>query len=125
MPFWSVCVSLNCCRLFKIYTSYIISKCRLVKMINIPCFLVPHFSFLSVQSYKRPKLGAFKEYLFRKTNGRKIRVFKINAFANALNEQNRNNYSIPCKIRPVQEKMEIVLILTFLILIFSTVIILI
>ena len=40
IPFWSV-LSLNCCRLFKIYRSYIISKCRSVKIINIPWFLVP------------------------------------------------------------------------------------
>ena len=83
IPFWSV-LSLNCCRLFKIYRSYIISKCRSVKMINIPWFLVPHFYLLSVQSYKRLKLRAFKEWLFRKTNGRQILVVKINTFANAL-----------------------------------------
>ena len=83
IPFWSV-LSLNCCCLFKIYTSYIISKCRSVKMINIPWFLVPHFYLLSVQSYKRLKLRAFKEWLFRKTNGRQIRVVRINTFANVL-----------------------------------------
>ena len=83
IPFWSV-LSLNCCRLFKIYTSYIISKCRSVKMINIPWFLVPHFYLLSVQSYKRLKLRAFKEWLFRKTNGRQIHVGRLNTFANVL-----------------------------------------
>ena len=83
IPFWSV-LSLNCCRLFKIYTSYIILKCRSVEMINIPWFLVPHFYLLSVQSYKRLKLRAFKEWLFRKTNGRQIRVVRINTFANVL-----------------------------------------
>ena len=56
--------SLNCCRLFKIYTSYIILKCRSVEMINIPWFLVPHFYLLSVQSYKRLKLRAFKDDYF-------------------------------------------------------------
>ena len=63
--FWSV-LSLSCCCLFKIYTSYIISKCKSVKMINIPWFLVPHFYLLSVQSYKRLKLRAFKAWLFCK-----------------------------------------------------------
>ena len=76
IPFWSV-LSLNCCRLFKIYTSYIISKCRSVKMINIPWFWVLHFYLLSVQSYKRLKLRAFKEWLFCKTNGGQIRVVRI------------------------------------------------
>ena len=37
------CLSLNCCRFFKIYTSYIISKFRSVKMINTSWFLVPYF----------------------------------------------------------------------------------
>ena len=83
IPFWSV-LSLNCCRLFKIYTSYIISKYRLVKMINIPWFLVPHFYFLSVQSYKRLTLRVFKEWLFCKTNGRQMRVVTVNIFANVL-----------------------------------------
>ena len=83
MPFWSV-LSLNCWRLFKIYTSYIKSKCRSAKMINIPCFSVPHIQFLSVQSYKRLKLGAFQKWLFRKTNGRNIRVVKINTFSHVL-----------------------------------------
>ena len=32
----------------------------------------------------RLKLGELKEQLFCKTNGRKIRVVKINTFANAL-----------------------------------------
>ena len=76
-------LSLNCCRLFKIYTSYI-SNCRLVKVINIPWFLVPHFYLLLLQSYKRLKLRAFKERLFRKTNGWQIRVVRINTFANVL-----------------------------------------
>ena len=76
IPFWSV-LSLNCCCLFKIYTSYIISKCRSVKMINIPWFWVLHFYLLSVQSYKRLKLRAFKEWLFCKTNGGQIRVVRI------------------------------------------------
>ena len=53
-------------------------------MINIPWFLVPHFYLLSVQSYKRLKLRAFKEWLFRKTNGRQIRVVRINTFVNVL-----------------------------------------
>ena len=57
--FWSV-LPLSCCCLFKIYTSYIISKRKSVKMINIPWFLVPHFYLLTVQSYKRLKLRAFK-----------------------------------------------------------------
>ena len=83
IPFWSV-LSLSCCCLFKIYTSYIISKCKSVKMINIPWFLVPHFYLLSVQSYKRLKLRAFKEWLFRKTNGRQIFVIRLNTFANVL-----------------------------------------
>ena len=83
IPFWSV-LSLNCCRLFKIYTSYIISKCRSVKMINIPWFLVPHFYLLSVQNYKRLKLRTFKEWLFCKTNGRQILVVRLNPFANVL-----------------------------------------
>ena len=79
IPFWNVS-SLNCCRrLFKICTSYIISKCRWIK-INIPWFLVPYFYLLSVQSYKRLKLRAFKEWLFRKTNGRQIRI--VNTFGN-------------------------------------------
>ena len=82
-PFWSM-LSLNCCCLFKIYTSYIISKCRSVKMINIPRLLVQHFHLLSVQSYKRLKLRAFKEWLFRKNNGTQIRVFTINTFASVL-----------------------------------------
>ena len=69
IPIWSV-LSLNCCRLFKIYTSYIISKCTSVKMINIPWLWVLHFYLLSVQSYKRRKLTAFKESLFHKTNRR-------------------------------------------------------
>ena len=83
IPFWSV-LSLSCCCLFKIYTSYIISKCRWVKMINIPWFLVPHFYLLSVQSYKRLKLRAFKKLLCRKTNGRQILVVRINTFVNIL-----------------------------------------
>ena len=82
IPFWSV-LSLNCCRLLKIYTSYIISKCRSIK-INIPWFLVLHFYLLSVQSYKRLKLRAFKEWLFCKTNGRQICVVRINTFARVL-----------------------------------------
>ena len=81
--FWSV-LPLSCCCLFKIYTSYIISKRKSVKMINIPWFLVPHFYLLSVQSYKRLKLRAFKEWLFRKTNGRQIIVVRLNTFANVL-----------------------------------------
>ena len=83
IPFWSV-LSLNCCRFFKIYTSYIVAKCRSVKLINIPWFLVRQFYLLSVQSYKRLKLRAFKEWLFRKTNGRQMRVVRINTFANVL-----------------------------------------
>ena len=51
MPFWSA-LSLR---------SYTTSKRKSVKMINIPCFLVPHFQLLSVQSYKRLKFGVFKE----------------------------------------------------------------
>ena len=82
IPFWSV-LSLNCCRLLKIYTSYIISKCRSIK-INIPWFLVLHFYLLSVQSYKRLKLRTFKEWLFCKTNGRQMRVVRINTFTNVL-----------------------------------------
>ena len=39
IPFWSV-LSLNCCRLFKVYTSYIISKCRSIKMINQGCSII-------------------------------------------------------------------------------------
>ena len=112
IPFWSV-LSLNCCRLFKIYTSCKISKCRSVKMIIIPWFWVPHFYLLLVQSYKRLKLRAFKERLFRKTNGRQVRVVRINTFANVLMfilrelkdilvyllkksryQQHRNDYSI-------------------------------
>ena len=65
IPFWSV-LSLNCCRFFKIYTSYIVAKCRSVKLINIPWFLVRQFYLLSVQSYKRLKLRAFKAWLFCK-----------------------------------------------------------
>ena len=80
IPFWSV-LSLSCCYLFNIYTSYIISKCKSVKMINISWFLIPHFYLLSVQSYKRLKLTAFKEWLFRKTNGRRILVVRLNTFA--------------------------------------------
>ena len=53
-------------------------------MINIPWFLVPHFYLLSVQSYKCLKLGAFKELLFRKTNGRQILVVRVNTFTNVL-----------------------------------------
>ena len=41
--------------------SYIISKCKSVKVINSPWFLVPHFYLLSVQSCKRLKLRAFKD----------------------------------------------------------------
>ena len=63
---------------------HIISKCRSVKMINIPWFWVPHFYLLSVQSYKRLRLRAFKKWLFCKTNGRQIRVVRINTFANVL-----------------------------------------
>ena len=40
--------------------------------------------FFGPASYKRLKLGAFKEKLFWKTNGRKIRITKINTFADAL-----------------------------------------
>ena len=47
--------------LFKIYTSYIMSKCKSVKMINIPWFLVPHFYLLSVESYKRLKLKPMED----------------------------------------------------------------
>ena len=83
IPFWSV-LSLNCCRLFKIYTSYIISTCGSVKMINIPWFFLPHFYLLTEQSYKRLKLRAFKEWLFGKTNRRQTRVVRINTFANVL-----------------------------------------
>ena len=83
IPFWSV-LSLSCCRLFKIYTCYSISKCRSVKMINIPWFWVPHLYLLLAQSYKRLKLGAFKEWLLSKTNGRQICVVKINTFTNIL-----------------------------------------
>ena len=83
IPFWSV-LSLSCCRLFKIYTSYSISKCRSVKMINIPWFWVPHLYLLLDQSYKRLKLRAFKEWLLSKTNGRQICVVKINTFTNIL-----------------------------------------
>ena len=75
IPFWSV-LSLNCCSLFKIYTSYIISKCKSVKMINITWF--------SVQSYKRLTLRVFKELLIRKTNGRQILVIRRNTFLNVL-----------------------------------------
>ena len=39
IPFWSV-LFLNYCCLFKIYTSYIISKCRSVKMINQGCSII-------------------------------------------------------------------------------------
>ena len=97
--------------------SYIISKCKSVKVINSPWFLAPHFYLLSVQSYKRLKLRTFKEWLFRKTNGRQILVVKINIFANVLMfilrelkdilvyllknwlyEQHRNHYSIPHNI---------------------------
>ena len=89
-------------------------------MINIPWFLVSHFYLLSVQSYKHLKLRAFKEWLFRKTNGRQILVVGLNTFANALMFTLRElKYSIPCKIRPVQEKIEIVLIFKFLILILN------
>ena len=63
ISFWSV-LSLSCCCLFKIYTSYVISKCKSVKVINSPWFLVPHFYLLSVQSYKRLKLRAFKDDYF-------------------------------------------------------------
>ena len=103
-PFWSA-LFLNCCRLLKIYTSYPISKCWSVKMINISWFLDPH---------KDPAI-------------------RINTFANAIMfilrelkdissgewlkknhyEQHRNNYSILHKIRPVQEHIEIVLIFLF------------
>ena len=115
-PFWNV-LSLSCRCLFKIYTSFIISKSKSAKMINIPWFLAPHFYLLSVQSYKRLKLRTFKEWLFRKTNGRQILVVKINIFANVLMfilrelkdilvyllknwlyEQHRNHYSIPHNI---------------------------
>ena len=54
IPFWSV-LSLNCCLLSKIYTSYIISKCRSVKMRNIPWFFGA--AFLSLVS---PELWALK-----------------------------------------------------------------
>ena len=65
-------------------SSYIISKCRSIKTINIPWSLVPHVYLLSVQICKRLRLGAFKESLFRKINGRKVRFIKINTFADAL-----------------------------------------
>ena len=83
IPFLSV-LSLNCCRLFKIYTSYIISECRSVKMKYILSFWVQHFYLLSVQSYERLNLRAFKKLLFRKTNGRQICVVRINTFGNVL-----------------------------------------
>ena len=83
IPVCSV-LSLSCCCLFKIYTSYIIWKCKSVKMINIPWFLVRHFYLLSAQSYKRLKLRVFKEQLFCKTNGRQNLVVRLNTFANAL-----------------------------------------
>ena len=82
IPVWSV-LSLGCC-CFKIYTNHIILKCKSVKMINIPWFLVPHFYLLSVQSYKRLKLSALKEWLFRKTNGKQILVVRLNTFTNVL-----------------------------------------
>ena len=116
ISFWSV-LSLSCCCLFKIYTSYIISKCKSVKMINIPWFLVPHFYLLSVQSYKRLKLRAFKddysaepmEDNFLSSNSILSRTslcpyfvsWKIYLFTskkNYLYEQRRNDYSIPHNI---------------------------
>ena len=42
------------------------------------------FGLAFLVSYKRLKLGAFKESLLCKTNRRKIHVFKINTFANAF-----------------------------------------
>ena len=130
ISFWSV-LSLNCCRFFKIYTSYTISKYRSVKMINIPCFLV--LLVISVWSWERLK----KNYSGRPTEEKfvspklilsltplcsylvswKIYLLVSNLKKNCLYEQNMNNFSIPCKIRPVQEKIEIALICTFLILI--------
>ena len=53
IPFRSV-LSLSCCCLSKIYTSYIISKCKSVKIINIPWFLAPHFYLLSAQNQWKP-----------------------------------------------------------------------
>ena len=104
----------------QICTSYIIWKCKSVKMINIPWFLVSHFYLLSVQSYKHLKLRAFKEWLFRKTTGRKILAVGLNTSSNTLMFILREQkYSIPCKIRPVQEKIEIVLIFKFSILILN------
>ena len=38
---------------------------------------------------------------------------------NRLYEQHRNNYTIPCTIRTVQEKTEIILIFTFLNLMYN------
>ena len=73
IPFWSL-LSLTCCCLFKTYTSYIISKCQSVNIINIPWFLVPHFHLLE----------SVKEWFFRNTNGRQIRVVRINTFTNIV-----------------------------------------
>ena len=128
-------LSLSYCHLLKVYTSYTISNCSSVEKINIPWFSVLHFYLLSVQGFKRLKLGAFKEQLFRKTKGRKIYVVvRINTFTNALmlallrlkdipfgvwlfikrhNEWHRNDYYTPHKIRPVQEKIGIILIFSF------------
>ena len=112
ISFWSV-LSLSCCCLFKIYTSYVISKCKSVKVINSPWFLVPHFYLLSVQSYKRLKLRAFQddysaepmEDNFLSSNSILSRTslcpyfvsWKIYLFTskkNYLYEQRRNDYSI-------------------------------
>ena len=55
-------------------------------MINIPWFLVSHFYLLSVQSYKHLKLRAFKEWLFRKTNGRQIEAWGFTLEKSLLSE---------------------------------------
>ena len=113
IPFWSV-LSLSCCCLFKIYTSYVISKCKSVKVINSPWFLVPHFYLLSVQSYKRLKLRAFKAWLFCKNQWkanlcRQNQYFRKRPYVhtswaerytcllkkNRFYKQHRNDYSIP------------------------------
>ena len=120
IPFWSV-LSSSCCCLFKIYISYIIAKCRSVKMRNIAWFLVPHFYLLSVQSYKRLKLRAFKEWLFRKTNEDKFvssesilswmslcsyfvrcKIYLFTCKKKCLYEQNRNDSYIPHNIFAIE-----------------------
>ena len=132
IPCWSV-LSLICCRFFKIYKSYI-SKCRSAKMINIHGFWSRIFSschskVISVQSWEclrnnyspKPTKDKFvsPESILSRTSlcsyfvSWKIYLLLSHLQKNRLDEQHRNNYSIPHKIWPVQEQIKIILIFSF------------